>query len=416
MNGLFSRPEFAGFGCDRLHSPSAAPAIVRLSLAGSGPCGGNGSTGRRRTAAGRAELRRRCGAGPGVYGMIDVHGDLIYVGKAKRLRPRLLSYFRPRSRDPKAGRILAHAAEIIWEPTGSEFAALLRELELIQRWRPRFNVQGQPERRRQSYICLGGAPAPHLYVSRQPAAGVECHGPVFGGKAARAAVRHLNDLFQLRDCPGRPAMIFSDDAGLFSDRHTPGCMRLELGTCLGPCAAACSRAGYRRRAAEARAFLRGQDQQAVERLQGEMLAAAAAQDFERAARLRDRLTLVRRLKFQLDRARHWRDRFSFVYRLRGEDGREFWYAIDRGCVHAAASTAVPSTLPAFLRQLQELSRARSAPATPPGPREVDSLLVVAAWFRRYPQQLRATLSFADAWRLLSRTWKSGSKAPAPAAG
>src|ERR1700731_1903084 len=103
----------------------------------------------------REKVRKRCPRKPGVYGMVDATGELIYVGKAKCLRSRLLSYFRPNSRDPKAGRILGQTRTLVWEPAPNEFAALLRELELIRRWRPRCNVQGQPTRYRRTYVCVG---------------------------------------------------------------------------------------------------------------------------------------------------------------------------------------------------------------------------------------------------------------------
>src|SRR5262249_59495239 len=102
--------------------------------------------------------------------MLDANDTLIYVGKAKELRARLLSYFRGRSRDPKAGRILEPTQTVVWEHAASEFAALLRELELIRRWRPRFNVQGQPHRRARTFICLGRRPAPYAFLLRRPPA------------------------------------------------------------------------------------------------------------------------------------------------------------------------------------------------------------------------------------------------------
>src|SRR5262249_12619988 len=86
-----------------------------------------------RPAALRSRVREACPKKPGVYGMVAAHGELVYVGKAKNLRARLLSYFRPRSRDPKAGRILEHTGSIVWEVSPCEFAALHRELELIRR-------------------------------------------------------------------------------------------------------------------------------------------------------------------------------------------------------------------------------------------------------------------------------------------
>src|SRR5438105_3941929 len=95
----------------------------------------------------RTRVRLLCPATPGVYGMVDGNGELIYIGKAKSLRLRLLSYFRPRSRERKAARIIGQTKTLAWELCPNEFSALLRELELIRRWRPRCNVTGQPLRR-----------------------------------------------------------------------------------------------------------------------------------------------------------------------------------------------------------------------------------------------------------------------------
>src|SRR5262249_14915687 len=138
----------------------------------------------------RLQVQQECPRRPGVYGMLDAQEELIYVGKAKCLRSRLLGYFRVGSRDPKAGRILEQTRTILWERAASEFAALLRELELIRRWQCRFNVQGQPGRRRPQYICLGRRPAPHAFLARQPPAGaLACFGPVPAGRRVREAVR-----------------------------------------------------------------------------------------------------------------------------------------------------------------------------------------------------------------------------------
>src|SRR5919204_1285873 len=141
-----------------------------------------------------------CPRQPGVYGMLDPGGRLIYVGKAKSLRARLLSYFRPRSRDPKAGRIVQEARYVVWERSADEFAALLRELELIRRWQPRHNVQGQPRRRRRVYVCVGRAPAPYAFLAGQPPRrALRCFGPVPGARRASESVRQVNNWFGLRD-------------------------------------------------------------------------------------------------------------------------------------------------------------------------------------------------------------------------
>src|SRR5439155_11599254 len=196
------------------------------------------------------------------------NGELIYVGKAKNLRARLLSYFRPRSRDPKAGRIVHRARAVVWEPASSEFAALLRELELIRRWQPRFNVQGQPERRRRVYVCIGKKSAPFGFVAeRPPRTAQRIFGPVPVGFKVREAVRRLNDLFRLRDCPQAQEMIFAEQAELFPGVRDFGCLRYELGTCLGPCAAACSRKGYMNNVRRVHAFLAGEDRGTLDELE-----------------------------------------------------------------------------------------------------------------------------------------------------
>src|SRR5262249_831050 len=110
---LFAADSFEGFGPSRFRPPDEA--IVGCQLRG------------------KRSSRLKKGVGdhaprtPGVYGMIDARGRLIYVGKAKNLRARLLSYFRESS-DPKAEKIIRHTRVLVWEQTGDEFAALLREL------------------------------------------------------------------------------------------------------------------------------------------------------------------------------------------------------------------------------------------------------------------------------------------------
>ena len=177
----------------------------------------------------RSQVRLLCPHQPGVYGMVDEHGELIYIGKAKSLRVRLLSYFRPRSRGKKATRIMRLTAMLVWESCPSEFAALLRELELIRRWRPRWNVQGQPLRLQKTFLCVGRQPAPYVFLARRPPlAALATFGPIPAGRRAVDAVARVNDLFQLRDCPQAQEMIFPDQGGLYSLERPPGCCASKL--------------------------------------------------------------------------------------------------------------------------------------------------------------------------------------------
>ncbi len=92
---------------------------------------------------------------PGVYGMVDWNGRLVYVGKSKCFAQSRSDYFLPHNEEDKSGRIVQSAAAIVWETQPTEFAALLREQQLIRRLQPRFNTQGIPRRQRPIHICLG---------------------------------------------------------------------------------------------------------------------------------------------------------------------------------------------------------------------------------------------------------------------
>jgi excinuclease ABC subunit C len=326
--------------------------------------------------------------------MLDPCGVLIYVGKAKRLRTRLLSYFRPASRDAKAGRIVTQTQSIVWEVQPSEFAALLRELELIRRWRPRFNVAGEPLRRRRTCVCLGRRPAPHAFLAhRPPATAFAWFGPVPVGRQAREAVRRLNDWFGLRDCPQAQRMVFADEAELFPVARTAGCIRHEIGNCLGPCAGACSRSAYKERVRAARAFLAGADAGPLRSLEGEMAVASGALAFERAAAVRDKLEPLRWLWDQLARLRTAREQQSFVYAVAGPGQPDRWYLIDRGRVEAVLAAPLDMQGGRTAAAAIEGVYRRRPPWDDPVPGdELETVFLVGGWFRRHPEERLRTLS------------------------
>jgi excinuclease ABC subunit C len=319
--------------------------------------------------------------------MLSRKGDLLYVGKAKLLRARLLSYFRTKSRDAKAGRIVAQTTSIVWEYTPSEFAALLRELELIRRWRPRWNVQGQPGRRRPTYVCLGRQPAPYAFLARQPPAAALTFGPIPGGRRALEAIRCLNDSFRLRDCSQAQEMVFAEQAELFPIARTAGCLRYEINTCLGPCLGACMRSQYMERVRAARSFLTGSDLSLLDALEHKMAEASTALAFERAAALRDKWQELRWLKERLEHMRSATARSSCVYPVDGYGGANLWYLIQGGRVIASmpvpkATKEKEAALPWIAHRFGENKTGTAT--VPPG--ELDSVLLVAAWFRRHPQE------------------------------
>jgi excinuclease ABC subunit C len=108
----------------------------------------------------RSSVRDGAADRPGIYRMLSNEGEVLYVGKSKRVRSRLLSYFRCAFPEEKGARILRSAEKIEWEYTPSEFAALLQELRLIKRFRPRYKVAMMRDARHFSFINLTRGAAP----------------------------------------------------------------------------------------------------------------------------------------------------------------------------------------------------------------------------------------------------------------
>jgi excinuclease ABC subunit C len=241
---------------------------------------------------------------------------------------------------------------------------------------------------RRGYVCLGRRPAPYVFLTARPPSTAFAHfGPVPLGHTAREAVRKVNDWFRLRDCPEAQEMLFADQQELFPVERTPACIRHEIGQCLAPCAAACTRADYAKHIRAARLFLEGGDASPLEMIERDMAAASAALSFERAAALRDKLELLRWLHEHLGRVRE-AARVSCVYPVRGHDGSEWWYLLHGGRVRAVlpaprdevSRLGAEAALRAVYQQPQK--------AAPPNLDEVDGVLLVAAWFRRYPAELQ----------------------------
>jgi len=124
------------------------------------------------------------------------------VGKSKALRKRLLSYFAKNPAERKVERIRQTSRTLVWEPMSDELLALIREQELINRWRPEFNTQGQPVKRQPAFIVITGGMAPNASFTRRiPRNAQQVYGPVSGTGRLRAAVDSINQVFRLRDCP-----------------------------------------------------------------------------------------------------------------------------------------------------------------------------------------------------------------------
>lgn len=323
---------------------------------------------------------------PGVYGMLDNRDRLIYVGKAKNLRSRLLSYFRENSRDPKAGKIISQTKRLVWEQSGDELAALLRELELIQRLRPKYNVLGVPGFQRHHYVCIGKSPGAYVYVAARPTGDEQAvYGPFAKWDRSDDAARRLNHWFKLRDCPQSVAMNFAEQGELFEHDRAAKCLRFELQTCSGPCVGGCTCKEYAVGVRGAKAFLDGRNRSILKVLQEQMQTAAAEFQFEKAMSLRDKLQAVQWIDDRLTLLRHARSQNAFVYPLTGSDSRLRWYLIHRGEVQAVSYPPTTETGPRVAQLLATTFTDHPAPAILSDV-AVDSVLLVSGWFRKYADE------------------------------
>ena len=332
---------------------------------------------------------------PGVYRMTSLDGEVLYVGKSKSLRSRLLSYFRATYPRDKGARILRQAATLEWEAQPSEFAALLAELRLIKQLRPRYNVAMKRDARHHAFVRVSRGPAPRFQVVRS--AGTDetgtYYGPFRGAIQLEEALRELNDVLGLRDCRLDQPMFFADQSELLAiPSRTPGCIRHEIGRCLGPCIGAVREDEYLARFRAAREFLEGAHDAPLALLRVQMEASSLSLDYERAAVMRDKIARLESLREQFARLHFALESLSFVYTVPGVNGDDRAYVVRRGRVRhdtpAPRTAADRRTLDAQVTALLSDATTRRE-GTVPG-HEVDEVLLVAAWFRKRPTELERT--------------------------
>ena len=240
---------------------------------------------RRRLAAGRAALLRHAKlapSSPGVYRMLDAAGEVLYVGKAKNIRKRILAYTRPTGHDTRIERVIAATSSVEFVSTGTETEALLLEANLIKRLRPRFNVLLRDDKSFPYILITADHWAPQLLKHRGARAREGAYyGPFASVWAVNRTITALQRAFLLRSC--------SDN---FFESRTRPCLLHQIKRCSAPCTNEIEFADYRELVREANAFLSGKSRAVQEELAGEMEKASTAEDFERAAIYRDRLAAL----------------------------------------------------------------------------------------------------------------------------
>jgi excinuclease ABC subunit C len=225
---------------------------------------------------------------PGSYQFKDGDGRVIYVGKAKSLRSRVGNYFQnPANLPPRTAQMVASAETVEWIQVRNDVEAMMLEYSLIKQHRPRFNVRLRDDKSYPFLAVTMDDVWPRAMVKRGTKdRGSRYFGPYAHAYAIRETLDSLLRTFPIRTC--------SDGKFHVHEKQGRPCLLFHIEKCSGPCISAVDREDYDRLVAELIDFLDGDTAPIIRRLDDEMRAAATALEFERAARLRDRLTAVRK--------------------------------------------------------------------------------------------------------------------------
>ena len=261
---------------ERELKPDAAPLEISLDEAPAEP------RSVQRGAEAIREFWRHAPAGPGVYRMIGAEGEVLYVGKARSIKKRIAAYIAPERQPTRIARMVAQTHAMVFVTTETEAEALLLEANLIKQLKPRYNVVLRDDKSFPYILICTGHPAARLLKHRGARTSP---GDYFGPFASAGAVfRTLNALqraFLLRTC--------SDS---YYDNRTRPCLLYQIKRCSAPCTGEIGLGDYAKLVGEARDFLSGRSRAVRQRLAEEMAQASDALDFEKAARLRDRISAL----------------------------------------------------------------------------------------------------------------------------
>jgi excinuclease ABC subunit C len=225
--------------------------------------------------------------GPGVYLWKDANGDVLYVGKAKRLRQRVRSYFASDFDTTPKNRLLQRLiADVETIVVPSEAQSLILENNLIKEYRPRFNVRLKDDKSYPSIAVTLADPFPRVIVTRRrDIPGARYYGPYTDVGQLRRTLAIIRRLYTVRSC--------SDD--LPAERRERPCLDYHIGRCLAPCVGWQGETEYRRMVTDVVDFLEGRTVDVRQKVREAMLAASEREDYERARDMRDALRWLDRL-------------------------------------------------------------------------------------------------------------------------
>ncbi len=212
---------------------------------------------------------------PGVYIMRDSSDTIIYIGKAKNLIKRVKSYFREKLDRPKTQILMSHFDSLEYIVTNSEKEALILEATLIKKHRPRYNVQLKDDKR-YPYVKITDEEFPRLVITRNVTKNGIYYGPFTDAGSVKQTVKFLKSLFKIRTC-----------------RNMNGpCLNAQIDLCNAPCDGKISKEEYSEIINKIDLFFQGKYSTIVKNLKSEMMEAAANEEFEKAAVIRDQIASI----------------------------------------------------------------------------------------------------------------------------
>ncbi len=233
-----------------------------------------------------AEQLKQLPASPGVYLMRDADRNTLYVGKAANLHNRVRSYFGAGQKlSPKLERMVARVNDLDCFVTNSEQEALILELNLIKRYRPRYNVRLKDDKTFPYLKIALNEDWPRVYTTRHlEEDGGRYFGPFASAKSVRQTLKVLKGIFPFRSC-----------SRTITGTDSRPCLEYYIHHCLGPCIGAVSKEEYAEVIRQVILFLEGKQEIVVQELESKMKVAAEALNFEKAALLRDQIQAMDRV-------------------------------------------------------------------------------------------------------------------------
>ena len=317
-------------------------------------------------------------ARPGVYLMRDAGGEVIYVGKAARLRDRVRSYFgSPRSLEPKTRALRGEIADFEYIVCANAGEALILEATLIKRHQPFFNIRLKDDKRYPYLRIDVQNPWPRVAITRRIGKdGARYFGPYASAGSVRSTLDLLKKLFPYRSCTKE-----------ITGRDPRPCLDYYIKRCIAPCTAYCTEEEYAEVIDQIILFLEGKSGDVLDRLRGRMEAAAGALDYERAAMLRDQMRAIERTverqmlsttkREELDvygLAREGDRACVQVFFVRGTQmtGRDHF--VLEGVTGESDEAALGSLLQQYYESAQSIPRLVAVPAAPEGREALEAML------------------------------------------